>query len=104
MQRTAARRAARRVNEGVAEQNAFARDPIHVGRLDDVVERRPAIETLVATGVTPPVIGEDKQDVPARRGFGGAAGQDPREQGEERAKQVFFKNCWKENCRFPSVW
>lgn len=52
-----------RRNERVGEQYALARHAVEVRRVDQRVRRRPTFHGVVGTRVSPPVIGEGKQDV-----------------------------------------
>ena len=62
-QRTAARRARRRGDEGVLEQHPLVGDAIERRRLDDGVRAGTGLDLGVGAGVLAPVVGERKQDV-----------------------------------------
>ena len=95
-QRTAARRAARRGDEGVLEQHALARHAVEVRRLEERIDGRAGFGGRVAVCVTAPVIGEAEEDVPRLRGGGGLAGKDA-ENGKECGK-CGFHGAWFYGC------
>src|SRR5690606_21570759 len=63
---TPGRRATRSGNEGAPKQHALLGEAIEVRRLDDVAEGAGAIDRGVGPGDTPPVVGEDEEDIRAR--------------------------------------
>ena len=85
-QRTAARRARRRGDEGVLEQHPLLSDSVERRRLDDGVRAGTAIDLRVGAGVLAPVVGEREQDV--RPLLLGQAGQ--RQQHSQGKKQDAF--------------
>jgi hypothetical protein len=100
-QRAAARRAGGRVDEGVAKQDALARDPIHVGCAHDVVRRGAAVDVRVRARVAAPVVGEEEKDVPTRsRALGGGnssqCGRSEKDRQQRTAKWVgHSRNCFR---------
>ena len=66
-QRAARRRARRRADERVPEYHAFDRNSVHIRRLEQVIGTRTTVDCGIVPGESPPVVGEEKEDIPAGR-------------------------------------
>ena len=101
----AAGRAGRGVDEGVAEESAFAGDAVDVGRVDEFVDGALAVDGGVGAGVAAPVVGEAEEDV--ERAFGICVEREEgaeQEEGEpEHGEEVGVEGRWCEPESYPQT-